>query len=385
MAAAASFHHFSNQLYCSGSEERLCVLPHEATRHRPGECLWYTPANKQVLTEDMADKGMATRHHWDPVAAGAVSASQFQRFSTRQAISACLRGKHILMTGESTTRDLFWELSAAAGLQTDRKYCMNFPDKKTEVGRAGLMEKPCTRVSDDPATNTRITFQFVSRANETREVAVTRSLLAGRPADAVFPYCFGYDWYNTVMPPLHPGDTKHTGPSDTMGNACMQHLDSVFGDTKPPIYLFGPTFPPAWVSPYENRTRPDSVMANIFASINHAAGISCVRHGATNEYRVVSTRGIRGPIDRYNVVGHRKKDAIRKPCAPRGLNAEHVAILCASPVTASCCAACMLLTDGFLLTLLDLSADPTPNAHVPVIQLMLNHLCPGPNQKSLSE
>ena len=267
--AAASFHHFSNQLYCSGSEERLCVLPHAgALRQQPGECLWFTPDDRRVTSESMADRGQAARHHWDPVAGGAVLAAQFQRFNTRQAIISCLRGKHILMTGESTTRDLFWELSAAAGLQTDRRYCMNFPDKKTEVGRAGLMEKPCTRVSDDPATRTRITFQFVSRANETREVAVTRALLADRPADAVFPYCFGYDWYNTVMPPLHPGDTKHTGPSDTMGNACMQHLSQTL-DNKPPIFLLGPTFPPAWVSPYENRTRPDSVMANIFSSSKH--------------------------------------------------------------------------------------------------------------------
>ena len=77
-------------------------------------------------------------------------------------------------------------------------------------------------------------------------------------------------------------------------------------------------------------------MARIFNSINRAAGIRCTPHAhegrhttVANEYRVVSSRGIRGPIDRYNVVGHRKRDRIH----------------------------------------------PFPNAHVPTLQMMLNFMC----------
>ena len=161
------------------------------------------------------------------------------------------------MTGESTTRDLFWELSSAAGFKVDRSWCMNIPDKKTAMGKAGLIENPCTRVAEDAATGTRITYQFVSKANATREVEVTRNLLKDRPPDVVFAYCFGYDWYNTLMTPGTPGAKP---APDAMGEACMQHLNEAVRsqNAKVRTILLGPTFPPAWVSPHENRTQPDS-------------------------------------------------------------------------------------------------------------------------------
>ena len=80
-------------------------------------------------------------------------------------------------------------------------------------------------------------------------------------------------------------------------------------------------------------------MARIFKSINNAAGIRCVRGGGAGgaggggggDYHVVSSRGIRGPLDRYNIVGHRKRDRIH----------------------------------------------PFPNAHAPTVQMMLNSMCGG--------
>ena len=210
---------------------------------------------------------------------------------------------------------------------------MNIPDKKTAMGKAGLIENPCTRVAEDAATGTRITYQFVSKANATREVEVTRNLLKDRPPDVVFAYCFGYDWYNTLMTPGTPGAKP---APDAMGEACMQHLNEAVRsqNAKVRTILLGPTFPPAWVSPYENRTQPDSVMARIFASINRAAGIHCHHggNGGDGDFRlsIDSSRGVDAIIDRYNIVGHRKRDMIH----------------------------------------------PTPNAHLPVMQLMLNHLCP---------
>ena len=72
-----------------------------------------------------------------------------------------------------------------------------------------------------------------------------------------------------------------------------------------------------WVSPYENRTQPDSVMARIFASINRAAGIHCHHggNGGDGDFRlsIDSSRGVDAIIDRYNIVGHRKRDMIHRP------------------------------------------------------------------------
>ena len=337
---AVHLQRFTDQLYCSASELRQCVRPRSSVRENPGECLWFTTDNRPVTSADMQDRAKAIRHRWDAIQAGAVSAASFQRFDNRNAIVSCLRGKHILMTGESTTRDLFWELSAAAGFKVDRSWCMNLPDKKTALGKAGFIDKPCTRVAEDSASGSRLTFQFVSKANSTREVEVTRELLAGRPPDAVFAYCFGYDWYPTLMSAGDPGAKPEP---DAMGSACMQHLDQAVRSVAPKVrtFLLGPTFPPAWVSPYENRTQPDSVMARIFRSINRAAGIRCHRAkheaggggGGDGDFRVAvspSPRAIEAVIDRYNIVGFRRRDSIH----------------------------------------------PTVNAHLPVMQLMLNHLCP---------
>ena len=317
---AAAFHHFSDQLYCSGSEERWCSLPRVGVSAHPGECFWFTPDRKPVSPADMVEstRGRWPRDVWDATTAGAVGAESWRTFD-RTATAACLANKHVLVLGESTTRDLFIELVGLAGLKAPAGGCMN----------TGKSAPICTRVVSGGADNsTRLTFQFLSAANASREIAITRGLLADRPPDITFVQCMMYDWYGTL----------YQEPSDAMGEACMQLVDAAVLAAAPrsPVYLLGPTYPPAWVSPYDNRTRSDSPMARIFNSINHAAGIRCTPHAhegrhttAANEYRVVSSRGIRGPIDRYNVVGHRKRDRIH----------------------------------------------PFPNAHVPTLQMMLNFMC----------
>ena len=83
---------------------------------------------------------------------------------------------------------------------------------------------------------------------------------------------------------------------------------------------------------------------------------------------------MRGPIDRYNIVGHRKKDAIRESRAKARTQNQACPLYEADYRCAPSLFACVL-PQNMCCT------DPTPNAHVPVIQLMLNHLCPGPNQK----
>ena len=125
--APMSFRHFSEQLYCSGSEERWCTLPHFAHSH-PGECMWFTPAPSvhAVTPNDMVEtqRPRWSRDNWDALAAGAVSADTFRRFD-RNAAASCLEGKHVLVLGESTTRDLYYELLALAGLRQPPGACMN--------------------------------------------------------------------------------------------------------------------------------------------------------------------------------------------------------------------------------------------------------------------
>ena len=305
------FRHLSDNLYCYGSEERLCPHPATSAGDHPGECYWFRSNGAPITHADMdvRPRSQWQGDVWDAVRAGAVDRDAFTRFDARAA-ATCVRNKHLLILGESTTRDLYYAFTAAVGLKADHSFCMNLSP-----------QKPICRKVTDGDGSTRVSFQFLSRSNATREMLVTRELVAARPPDVVFVYCMAYDWMGTLA-----GDSE----SDAMGAACMQNIDEniLTANPRAQVYLLGPTFPPAWVEAYGNRTLPQSRMSRIFRSINRAAGISCVRK-ADGVYKVVSTRDIHGPIDRYNVVGHRKRDMIH----------------------------------------------PYENAHTPVVQLMLNHMC----------
>ena len=305
------FRHFSDNLYCYGSEERLCPHPTASAGDHPGECYWFRSNGAPITHADMdvRPRSQWQGDVWDAVRAGAVDRDAFTRFDARAA-ATCVRNKHLLILGESTTRDLYYAFAAAVGLKADHSYCMNLSP-----------QKPICRKVTDGDGSTRVSFQFLSRSNATREMLVTRELVAARPPDVVFVYCMAYDWMGTLA-----GDSE----SDAMGAACMQNIDEniLTANPRAQVYLLGPTFPPGWVEAYGNRTLPQSRMSRIFRSINRATGISCVRK-ADGVYKVVSTRDIHGPIDRYNVVGHRKRDMIH----------------------------------------------PYENAHTPVVQLMLNHMC----------
>ena len=81
--ARASFHRFSDQLYCSGAAERQCVLPGSAAQHstNPGECLWLSPANVPVTPESMQSVGRSgwVLDHWDASSAVGPSMRTFDR------------------------------------------------------------------------------------------------------------------------------------------------------------------------------------------------------------------------------------------------------------------------------------------------------------------
>ena len=323
------------QLYCSGSQERLCSL--SAAPQFPGECLWRTSDGTPVDAAHMADRKTWNGDRWDPVAGGAITSSAWHEFDGAAA-ARCVKDKHVYIVGESTTRDLYYNFASFAGVSPDRSACMNIHGKlcqKTALGKDG---------------STRMSYQFISAANASRELEIAHNLTHHHaPPDAVFVYCMMYDWLKYLS---HSDD-----PS--MGDACFEFIERAIREPfgkRVPVYLLGPIYPPNWVSPYDNRTQPDSVMARIFRSIDQGMGITCARRetaehsggggGAAaaggrrdaqqqqqpeRQYKVVSSRGIRGPLDRFNVVGHRKKDMIH----------------------------------------------PFDNAHRPNVQMMFNYLCPG--------
>ena len=116
---------FSEHMYCSAAEERLCAVPGSGARVQPGSCFWYTPAGQAVTSDidgqppkfginsdmDTSKKPRWPRDTWDPILAGAVSKSTFVR--SVQLRRSCTKGKRILFLGESTTRDLFFEFGSA--------------------------------------------------------------------------------------------------------------------------------------------------------------------------------------------------------------------------------------------------------------------------------
>ena len=90
------------------------------------------------------------------------------------------------------------------------------------------------------------------------------------------------------------------------------------------IFLLGPTPLPMWTRIHGT----EQVESRVFQSIHNALGVKCHRHA--NGGWGVSARGGVTPIDRYAIVGGRRRDAIH----------------------------------------------PFFNAQFAIVQTMLNHLCP---------
>jgi hypothetical protein len=168
---APGFRHFSDNLYCSGAEERLCASKHSRTG--PGECNWFSGSQpvtqKQMDPNEQSARAQWPRHRWDPVAAGAVSASAFPMAAG--AIQQCFRRKRIHFAGDSTTRAAYQLLLGEL--------------KLTEVNpRAMPMARQRETVSAPDGT--RLSFQFFAIANKSQEVELGRSLNQGRQPDAIF-------------------------------------------------------------------------------------------------------------------------------------------------------------------------------------------------------
>lgn len=100
--SADAFLRFSEQLYCAGAEERRCPLPNGG-RTEAGSCYWRSTTNRTSLPRPTDE--------WDPEEVGAGGYRRIRRSEANE----CAHGKRVLLLGDSTTRDTFYELSAVIG------------------------------------------------------------------------------------------------------------------------------------------------------------------------------------------------------------------------------------------------------------------------------
>ena len=358
---AKDFRHFSAQLYCAGSEQQSCPDGSPA-----GICYWHRPVPGHVgtllphfaaLKPADANESWPERSRkypsdrWDPLRSGSTGF----RYFGREAAAECLRGKRIHLAGDSTTRDTFYEFAAVAGFPmfTDNKtgvwldgtYEPRSPvssggrDRKGECLGNYDRQKFCLRDERHPnpsgGAETRFSYQFLMKSNSSWEVDHATKMLGDRRLDAAFVQCPIYEWFKPDA--YNYSKTKEerarvvevddlaVGPRhwEGMGTACATYIDNVIRpaiqagaaassasdgsseSTRPTrIYLLGPTPLPAWTRIHGT----DSVESRVFQSIHAALGVKCRKH--TDGSWAVSSRGGVTPIDRYAIVGGRRRDAI---------------------------------------------------------------------------
>jgi hypothetical protein len=314
---------------------------------------------------------------WDPVAAHIPG---FRYFDAKAAQS-CVRGKRVMIAGDSTTRDTFYEFSLVAGhpmfpgqIYNDvsrywppTQYEPRAPHSSGGSDVRGMCignfdkKKMCWRDErhPDPAggPETRLGFQFLTRANSTWEIERAQTGLADRQADVLFIQCPIYEYfkpdaydYTKTKSQRHKLADERVGPRhfEAMGVACLQYIEQAVRASSPSVQVFalGITPLPGWTRTLGG----EHVEAIVFRSINTALGMRCHRRRGTtgesrlgelsdsaphstapgaNNYALTSRRGIL-PIDRYAIVGPRRRDMIH----------------------------------------------PFFNAQFATVQLMLNHMCP---------
>lgn len=374
------FADFSVQLYCSGVVKQLCALP-DGARQLPGQCFWLTPINESFASASRP----STNNGWREVTADEVR--NHSRLGNREwfaeqyfdptpavpsfvhyrpdSVARCMRGKRLLLLGDSTTRDTLYELLAVAGRPifswsslyaspeaafprhayspyharmvsagVDRLgRCLARDDLQSTCVRD--MRVPDVRVPDvrTPAASTtglrsrvtnesaRIAYQFLA-ANASWQLRTlhTKLLTPSRPAyDAAFIQCPTHDAtqpnaYNYSL----TREERHAPlQDDGAGNVTDALRESI---TRLRIMRIGaacrqvfelvrnhsPTARLFLLGPTGGGEN-GSLDLRVVASIHSALGLRCEQLLDGRRFSLISTAGITA-IDRYNVWGTRKRD-----------------------------------------------------------------------------
>ena len=223
-ATASRFRRFSAQLYCSGAEENACATP--AGRQSAGQCFWFKgsgtnwqPLAASEVVHPNEDGGKAKARfpadRWDPLLAPGADKTGYRYFGREEA-AHCLRHKRVLVAGDSTTRDTFYELMAAGGhsilngmINDSAVYWSNSYEPRTGTSSGGRDRRglcmgnhdrkiACLRdesFAERHGPDTRFTFQFLTQSNSTWETGLVTDMLEDRAPDAAFIACPMYEWF----------------------------------------------------------------------------------------------------------------------------------------------------------------------------------------------
>ena len=261
-----------------------------------------------------------------------------------------MAGKRLHFAGDSTTRDTFYEFAATAGHPLFAGGTGSWPpgayEPRSPITSAGRDRKGeclgnfergkfCLRDERFPApgggAETRFSFQFLMRSNSSWEVDHARRMLADRHLDAAFVQCPVYEWFKPdaynysktkeERARIVDVDELAVGPRHWagIGISCAEYIDNVVrpaiaanklidggnastSDTR--LFVLGLTPLPQWTRIHGT----DAVEARVFDSVNTALGMRCRRHVDGN-WGLTSRKHIT-PIDRYAIVGPRRRDAI---------------------------------------------------------------------------
>lgn len=304
-------------------------------------------------------KSRFPRDRWDPLLIHSSDEIGYRYFD-RDAAAECVRHKRIFVAGDSTTRDTFYEFLAVSGHPImngmrnestlywgDNRYDPQVPfssfgrDIRGQCLGNANKHSACTRdeiYAELHGQDTRLGFHFLSTSNATWEIEKAVGLMDDRAPDAAFVQCPFYEWfkpdsYNYSLSKEQRArvvEPKEVGPRhfEAIGKSCLEYFDKAvtrrFG-LQTRLFMLGTSPLPGWTRDVGGA----DVERKVFNSLHRGLGIRCDDSTADGSWELFSKFGIT-PIDRYAIVGQRKRDGIH----------------------------------------------PLFNAQFAVVQLMLNHLCP---------
>lgn len=290
-----------SELYCSGFLTNRCAVGH--TNTSIGNCFWYTPpsATRKQNAQDI----------WNPE-----RMNVFNRSETLE----CMKGKHILLAGDSTTRDTFYQLVTMNNIDLFTTpiwttFYPKMPLSSMGKDRTGTcmandrLQKGCIRHIQ--TMDGSFAFHFLVEAHKHWQLKEVLSIHDN--FTHIFVQCPVYKWFNASA---YGGNSTHNSRTSRnsrhiidvqkLSKSCriyVDHLREQFKHAK--FFLLGTTPLPGWTKIDNRSTEP--IITN---ALNKEFGIECSMYDSANgiSYTVKTNNTI--PIDRYAIVGHRRRDAI---------------------------------------------------------------------------